>query len=152
LSRSTISYRSASYDASVMAEVNKIVKLLPLYLTLSEFYRDIKDTNWSRDDSYMNKMQPKYLNVQFVDSLPQHAHDSLECGVYVAVYAEYLRNGVDIRVVDFEANLHRHRYDALLLDYGSRKIKSGAISDNEPQANPNRLLNKSTSHPNIVID
>ncbi|MCE5166952.1 hypothetical protein HAX54_031068, partial [Datura stramonium] len=36
------SYRSAGHDAAVMAEVNKIATLLPLYLTLIGFYRDKK--------------------------------------------------------------------------------------------------------------
>ncbi|MCD7458524.1 hypothetical protein HAX54_038440, partial [Datura stramonium] len=125
------SYTKAGHDSFVMVEVNKILKLLPLYLTLSGFYHDIKDIGRSRDDSYMDKAQSESLNVQFVDNLPQQAHDSMKCGVYVSAYAKYLSNEVDIHASDFEANLHRPRYGALLWDYGSRKIEGGIIRDNE---------------------
>ncbi|MCD9559520.1 hypothetical protein HAX54_017520 [Datura stramonium] len=64
------SFRSAGHDSSVMAEVNKLAKILPLYLSLNRFYHVQKDTDWSRDESYMDKSQSDPLEVRFVDHLP----------------------------------------------------------------------------------
>ncbi|MCD7468147.1 hypothetical protein HAX54_006090, partial [Datura stramonium] len=57
-----------------MAGVNKLVKLLPLYLMISGFYHDRKATDWSRDETYMNNENFEPLEVQFVDTLPQQVH------------------------------------------------------------------------------
>ncbi|MCD7465292.1 hypothetical protein HAX54_000990 [Datura stramonium] len=128
-----------------MAEVHKLVKLLLLYLTLSGFYRGRKDTDWSMDESYMDKVQSRPLEVQFVDNLPEYS-------VYVALYAEYLSNGLDIPVVGFEANLHCSRYGALLWNYGSWKNEAGKISNNEASTKPNRPLNETISQLDIVME
>ncbi|MCE2054964.1 hypothetical protein HAX54_041721, partial [Datura stramonium] len=56
-------------------------------------YSDRNDIGWSRDEAYIDKSESEPLEVR-------------KCGVYVAAYAEYLNNRVDIHVVEFEANLH----------------------------------------------
>ncbi|KAF3679324.1 hypothetical protein FXO37_03928 [Capsicum annuum] len=61
------------------------------------------------------KAKPSSLGVQDIDFIVAH-----DCGVFVAGYAEYLSEGIDVPSVGFEAEYHRMRYESLLRKYGSR--------------------------------
>ncbi|MCD9561017.1 hypothetical protein HAX54_019951 [Datura stramonium] len=129
-------------DVSLMEkDSNTKIKIsFVYYLLLDDAGIMRKDTDWSRDESYMDKIQFEPLDVR-------------KCDIYVATYAEYLSNGVDIYGIDFEANLHQSRYDALLWDYGSQKIEDSAINDNEAPTKPDRkILKRTISQPDIVIE
>ncbi|PHT70666.1 hypothetical protein T459_25770 [Capsicum annuum] len=54
-----------------------------------------------------------------------------DCGVFVIGYAEYLREGIVVPLVDFEAEYHRMRYMSLLRNYGLQKVKKCHVSDND---------------------
>ncbi|PHT61789.1 hypothetical protein T459_34353 [Capsicum annuum] len=71
-------------------------------------------------------------------------HLPKDCGVFVAEYAEYLSEGMDVSSVDFEAEYHRMRYAALLQNYGLQKAKKGYVSDND---DPPRLMTKKSPYP-----
>ncbi|MCD9646665.1 hypothetical protein HAX54_036691 [Datura stramonium] len=95
----------------------------------------------------------RYKCIRIYDSY--RSYDPLEVreyDVYVVAYAKYLSNRVDIRDVDFQANLHQFRYSALLWDYDSRKIEGSATSDDEVSAKLNRTLNETISQPDSVIE
>ncbi|XP_070008651.1 uncharacterized protein [Nicotiana sylvestris] len=96
------SYRSAGHDAYVVSEIDKLAKLVPLYLSISGFYRDSQD-------------------------LPQQKVGSMDCGVHVAAYAEFLSTLGEIPQITFDSSLLRQRYGALLWDYAMRKIDADAI-------------------------
>ncbi|MCD7459257.1 hypothetical protein HAX54_040457 [Datura stramonium] len=100
----------------------------------------------------MQNTQSESFDVKFVDNLPQQPYSSIECGVFIAAYTEFLSNGVDIRAFDFDVNMHQHRYGALLWEYAYQKIEGEAISDNEQQTKTNRPYHEDTSHLDIVID
>ncbi|KAF3617054.1 hypothetical protein FXO38_34215 [Capsicum annuum] len=65
-----------------------------------------------------------------------HSGVMTDCGVFVAEYAEYLSEGMDVSSVDFEAEYHRMRYAALLQNYGLQKAKKGYVSDNDDPPRP----------------
>ncbi|MCD7449316.1 hypothetical protein HAX54_051058, partial [Datura stramonium] len=146
------SYRAVDHDASVIADVEKLAKLLPHYLTLSGFYNEKRGIEWSRNKSYMDKAPSEALDIEFVNNLPQHHHDSKESGVYVAAYAEYLSCGCDIPVQGFYATHHRTRYGSLLWNYGNQKNDAGAVSDNEAPAESYSPRIESETHEKISIE
>ncbi|PHU01124.1 hypothetical protein BC332_30911 [Capsicum chinense] len=67
-----------------------------------------------------------------------------DCGVFVVEYVEYLSEGMDVPLVDFEAEYHRMRYATLLWNYGLQKVKKGYASDND---DPPRSKTKNVSLP-----
>ncbi|PHT55049.1 hypothetical protein CQW23_03535 [Capsicum baccatum] len=52
------------------------------------------------------------------------------CGVFVAVYAEYLSEGLDIPSLGIDAHYHRSRYASLLCKYVFLKVENGYFSEN----------------------
>ncbi|PHU03482.1 hypothetical protein BC332_28733 [Capsicum chinense] len=59
---------------------------------------------------------------------------TVEC--YVARYAKYLSEEMDMPSVDFEVEYHRMRGTALLRNYGLQKAKKGYVSDNDDPPGP----------------
>ncbi|XP_059277537.1 uncharacterized protein LOC132031571 [Lycium ferocissimum] len=138
------SYRLAGYDTIVKIEIDKMAKILPQYLSISDFYRKREGIDWSQEPAYNDKALLDSFDVVCVDNLPQQRHGSKDCGVYVVAYAEYLSWGAGIPIEDFDVNLLRTRYGALLWNYGMRKQEDEAISHNEA---PPKLV-----RPNIHSD
>ncbi|KAJ8544867.1 hypothetical protein K7X08_017450 [Anisodus acutangulus] len=58
------------------------------------------------------------------------------CGMYVAAFVEYLSLGEGISDVEFNDELLRIRYGALLWDYAKQKIESEVVSDDEAPLKP----------------
>ncbi|PHT38167.1 hypothetical protein CQW23_21740 [Capsicum baccatum] len=83
------------------------------------------DQDWKNLDAYRDKMsqRTKLLNqhsfeVEYEQNITQQKCDSLDCGVFVAGYTEYLSEEIDVPSVCFEAEYHRMRYASLLQNYG----------------------------------
>ncbi|XP_060170976.1 uncharacterized protein LOC132601948 [Lycium barbarum] len=140
------SYRAAGHDAVVTREIHKIATLLPHHLHLSGFYEKKKGIDWINHPSYKGKQQTDDFHVMYVNDLPQQASGSMDCGVYVAAFAEYFCSGrgvpseIDaetLRIVvcmlphfaecfcsgrgvpsEIDAETLRNRYGALLWEYG----------------------------------
>ncbi|XP_059295194.1 uncharacterized protein LOC132048304 [Lycium ferocissimum] len=125
------SYRAAGHDATVRSEIDKLANLLPLYLHLTDFYQSKQGVDWNYNHAYKDKAPADKFDVVFVDNLPQQSPGSMDCGMYVAAYAEYLSQGEGIPHGDLDAELLRTRYGALLWDYAKRKMEANAESDNE---------------------
>ncbi|PHT43565.1 hypothetical protein CQW23_17590 [Capsicum baccatum] len=65
------------------------------------------------------------------------------CGVFVAVYAEYLSKELVISSSDIDAQYHRLRYASLLCKYGSVKAEKEYFSENDdPPRSRNRFTTK----------
>ncbi|PHU30898.1 hypothetical protein BC332_02991 [Capsicum chinense] len=58
------------------------------------------------------------------------------CGVFVAAYAEYRSEEMDMPSVDFEAEYDRMRCVTLLENYGLQKAKKDYFSDNDDSPRP----------------
>lgn len=59
-----------------------------------------------------------------------------DCGIHLAVFAEYLSEGHTIPQTVIDCDLMHSRYAALLWDYGKRKNDEGAVSDNKASMKP----------------
>ncbi|PHT32676.1 hypothetical protein CQW23_29013 [Capsicum baccatum] len=59
-----------------------------------------------------------------------------DCGVFVAVYAEYLSEGLGILYSDIDAQYHRLKYATLLCKYGSEKTENDYFSENDDPPRP----------------
>ncbi|PHT48060.1 hypothetical protein CQW23_12268 [Capsicum baccatum] len=64
-------------------------------------------------EGYRDKMANPF-DVQYVDKISQQTIGSLDCGPFVATYAEYLSNGLQVPNDVLDAGLLRKRYAALL--------------------------------------
>ncbi|PHU30228.1 hypothetical protein BC332_02321 [Capsicum chinense] len=69
------------------------------------------------------------FDVQHVEEIAQQTVGSLDCGLFVAAYAEYLSDGLQVPNDGLDAGLRRKRYDALLWKYGEAKAQKPYASD-----------------------
>ncbi|PHT79627.1 hypothetical protein T459_17679 [Capsicum annuum] len=115
------------------SEIQKLAKTLPTYLDMSDFLDQKVRTDWSTIDAYRDKMANPF-DVQYVDRIAQQTIGSLDCGPFVAAYAEYLRDGLQVTNDGLDAGLLRKRYAALLWKYGEAKAqKPYAIDVKDPR-------------------
>ncbi|OIT29814.1 hypothetical protein A4A49_65782, partial [Nicotiana attenuata] len=130
------------YDSMVSSHNHHIVEscvdkfsiIIPLYLSCTGFYGKRKNINFKNTKAYIVKPVTDPLNIQWiVGEIPQQKEGSLDCGVFVAAFAEYVSFGeLSIPVEDLsDIDQHRRRYGALLWDYARKKQEHGAISDSE---------------------
>ena len=54
-----------------------------------------------------------------------------DCGIFIAAYAEYLSDGLQVPSCGISADTLRLRYASLLWNYGILKARNGYVSDNE---------------------
>ncbi|PHT32360.1 hypothetical protein CQW23_28697 [Capsicum baccatum] len=108
-----------------ITEIQKLAKMLPTYLSDSKFYDEISRTDWPNLETYRDKItqMAQILNehpfdVEYVQHIMQQECDTVDCGVFVVGYAEYLSEEMNVPSDDFEAEYHRMRYATLLRKYG----------------------------------
>ncbi|XP_070011028.1 uncharacterized protein [Nicotiana sylvestris] len=143
----------ACHDAYVASEIDKLAKLVPLYLSISGFYRDSQGIDWSTYSAYTDKSHTNPFEVVFISNLPQQkAGNMYDCGVHVAAYAEFLSTLGEVPQITFYANLLRQRYGALLWNYDMRNIDIDAISENEAPSKIARQITESDSKLQIVLE
>ncbi|XP_059310386.1 uncharacterized protein LOC132061631 [Lycium ferocissimum] len=124
------SYRAAGHDAIVRREIHKLATLLPHHLQLAGFYKNKRDIDFINHPKFKGKQQTDDFDIVYVNKLPQQASGSMDCGVHVAAFVEYLCSG---RLIPekIDAEILLQRYDALLWEYGWQKGDLNAFSDNE---------------------
>ncbi|KAF3677099.1 hypothetical protein T459_17057 [Capsicum annuum] len=93
-------------------------------------------TNWTVLASYNGKTGRDPFQVKYVSEIAQQESGSLDCGVFVAVYTEYLIERLDISSSKIDAHYHRLRYVSLLCKYGSIKAENGYFSENDDPQRP----------------
>ncbi|PHT73012.1 hypothetical protein T459_23797 [Capsicum annuum] len=122
------------------SEIQKLAKILPTYLDMSGFLDQKVHTDWSTIEAYWDKMANPF-DVQYVDGISQQTIGSLICDLFIATYAEYLSDGLQVPNDGLDVGLLRKRYAALLWKYGeARAQKSYAIDVKDPrQPNPNSI-------------
>ncbi|PHU02692.1 hypothetical protein BC332_27943 [Capsicum chinense] len=104
------------------SEIQKLDKILPTYLDMSDFLDQKVRTDWSTIEVYQDKMA-NLFDVQYVDGIAQQTIGSLDCGPFVAAYAEYLSDGLQVPNDGLDARLLRKIYAALLWKYGEAKAQ-----------------------------
>ncbi|PHU25833.1 hypothetical protein BC332_04165 [Capsicum chinense] len=77
-------------------------------------------TDWSMIEVYRDKMANPF-DVQYVDRISQQTIGILDCGPFVAAYAEYLSDGLQVPNDGLDAGFLRKRYAALLWKYREMK-------------------------------
>ncbi|PHT30208.1 hypothetical protein CQW23_30193 [Capsicum baccatum] len=122
------SYRSASHNASMADEMRNLSELIPTYLANSNFYKK-KNIDFSTHPRYIGREKKSLLDVVYVDDLPQQSVESLNCGVYVVAYTEYISHEKSILPGFFDVEALRTRYLALLWRYGTQKIEENVVSE-----------------------
>nr|XP_019066938.1 uncharacterized protein LOC109119078 [Solanum lycopersicum] len=114
------SYRAASHDAAIKAEIVKLSQLIPLKLSVNEYYNNkgIDVLQAQQENDFFNVLTFNFLYYR-------------DCGIYMLAFAEYLSYGQGIPANILVASYLRSRYATLLWNYGQQKNDSGAIGDNE---------------------
>ncbi|PHT89814.1 hypothetical protein T459_04927 [Capsicum annuum] len=69
------------------------------------------------------------FDVQYVDGIDQQIIGSLDYGPFVAAYAEYLSDGLQVPNDGLDVGLLRKRYAALLWKYGEAKAQKPYATD-----------------------
>ncbi|PHT41268.1 hypothetical protein CQW23_20122 [Capsicum baccatum] len=110
------------------SEIQKLAKILPTYLDISGFLDQKIRTDWSTIEAYRDKMANPF-DVQYVDGIAQQTIGNLDCGPFVATYAEYLSDGLQVPNDRLDAGLLRKIYAALLWKYGEVKDQKPYATD-----------------------
>ncbi|PHT28818.1 hypothetical protein CQW23_31585 [Capsicum baccatum] len=84
-------------------------------------------TDRSTIEAYRDKMGNPFQ--QYVEGIVQQNIGSLECGLFVAAYAEYLSDELQVPNDGLDAGLLHKRYSALLCKYGEAKAHKPYVSD-----------------------
>ncbi|KAG5596108.1 hypothetical protein H5410_037340 [Solanum commersonii] len=132
--RSLEVYDSFPARGGVNFEVKNIVEMLsivlPYYLSVVKFY----------DKRPELKATPKYSGIDEFEKIefhfitkgvPRQQDDSLDCGVFVAIFAEFVSNGQHILNQQVKADILRKRFGAILWEYARRKQASDLQSEDE---------------------
>ncbi|KAF3645250.1 putative protein EIN4-like [Capsicum annuum] len=130
-------------NTKLITEIQKLAKMLPTYLSDSKFYDETSRTDWPNLETYRDKitqttqiLNEHPFNVEYVRHIMQQECDSVDCGVFVAGYAEYLSEEMNVPSDGFEAEYHRMRYATLFQNYGTQKAKKGYVSENDDPPRP----------------
>ncbi|KAF3676425.1 putative protein EIN4-like [Capsicum annuum] len=122
------------------SEIQKLSNILPTYLDMSGFLDQKVRTDWWIIEAYQDKIANPF-DVQYVDGISQQTIGSLDCGLFVAAYAEYLSNGLQVPNDGLDAGLLRKRYVALLWKYVEARSQNSYATDvKDPrQPKPNSI-------------
>ncbi|PHU14860.1 hypothetical protein BC332_16065 [Capsicum chinense] len=85
-------------------------------------------TNWSMIEAYRDKMG-NLFDVQYIEEIAQQTIGSLDCGLFIAMYAEYLSDGLQTPNDGLDAGLLRKIYATLLWKYEEAKAQKPYASD-----------------------
>ncbi|KAH0779057.1 hypothetical protein KY290_005484 [Solanum tuberosum] len=134
IARSLEVYDSFSARGGVNFEVKNIVEMLsivlPYYLSVVKFY----------DKRPELKATPKYSGIDEFEKIefhfitkgvPRQQDDSLDCGVFVTAFAEFVSNDQHILNQQVKADILRKRFGAILWEYARRKEASDLQSEDE---------------------
>ncbi|PHU04392.1 hypothetical protein BC332_25214 [Capsicum chinense] len=107
------------------SEIQKLAKILPIYLDMSDFLDQKVRTDWSTIEAYQRKMGNPF-DVEYVEGIAQQPIGSL---LFVVTYAEYLNDGLRVPNNGLDVGLLRKRYAALLWKYGEAKAQKSYASN-----------------------
>ncbi|PHT58703.1 hypothetical protein CQW23_01066 [Capsicum baccatum] len=135
----------------VLAVIVLKERLIRVYDSLSNngFYDKTEGTDWASLEAYKGKITQQTglvneipFDVDYVEYIPQQASDSLDCGIFVCVYAEILSEGLQVHSCGFDSACQRAHYASLLWHYGVKKANEGCTSDNGDPPRPRKSVIK----------
>ncbi|KAL3351388.1 hypothetical protein AABB24_019799, partial [Solanum stoloniferum] len=103
----------------------------------SGFFDKTDRIDWATLDAYKDNktgelMGPQHpFEVEFARGIMQQKSDSLDCGTYVAAFAEFLSDEIKVPSIPFQSEYLRSRYATLLWKYGTDKANAGYVSQND---------------------
>ncbi|PHT51731.1 hypothetical protein CQW23_06193 [Capsicum baccatum] len=116
-------------------------------------YDSMKDhIDWSLLDAYKEKSNQHAFDVHIVEGIVQQSSGMLNCGLFVAAYAEYLSDRHQIPSLEFDPKKHCTRYTSLLWDYGVNKACTGYVSDNQDLPRPKHTFIQSEDTEMIDVE
>ncbi|PHT99074.1 hypothetical protein BC332_31998 [Capsicum chinense] len=105
-----------------------MAKILPTYLDLSGFFDQKVCTDCSMIEAYQNKVDNSF-DVEYIEEISQQPNGSLDCGLFVTDYAEYLSDRLQVKNDGLDAGLLHKIYSTLLWKYGEAKAQKSYASD-----------------------
>ncbi|PHU22434.1 hypothetical protein BC332_07541 [Capsicum chinense] len=133
-------------------EIKELAEILSTYLTISDFFEKKDRTDWSFLDTYKKKSDQHAFDVHIVDGIVQQSSSTLDCGLFVVAYADFLSDRHQIPSSEFDPKKHRTRYASLLWDYGVNKACIGYVSDNQDPPRPKRTFIQSEDTTMIDVE
>ncbi|KAG5629564.1 hypothetical protein H5410_001281 [Solanum commersonii] len=127
---------SSRTNRKLCSEIQKLSTMLPKYLESSGFFEQKDRTNWSAPETYQGKNKSHSFEVIHVTGIAQQASNSLDCGLFVAAYAEFLSDGLQVQFDGIISQTIRMRYASLLWNYQILKARCGYVSNNEDPQRP----------------
>ncbi|KAF3658691.1 hypothetical protein FXO38_13065 [Capsicum annuum] len=124
------SLSAAGHDTMVLAEIEKLAEVIPICLFACKFYEN-KGIDIDNHPNYKLNDKMDLFGVSVMENVPQQPSGSLDCGLYMVTYVEYLTFGESVSAVDFDPDLIRIRYASLLWNYDTRKAEAKVQSDDE---------------------
>ncbi|KAM3286002.1 hypothetical protein P3S67_024801 [Capsicum chacoense] len=120
--------------------------MLQTYLSDNKFYDETSRTDWPNLQTYRDKITQttQILNehpfdIEYVPTY--YATRMRQCVIFVAGYAEYLSEEINVPSDDFEAKYHRMCYATLFRKYDIQKAKKGYVSENDdPPRRKSRII------------
>ncbi|KAK4731426.1 hypothetical protein R3W88_024414 [Solanum pinnatisectum] len=125
---------SSRTNRKLCAEIQKLSTMLPKYLESSGFFEQKDQTNWLVLESYQGKNKSHPFEVIHVTGISQQASNN--CGLFVATYAEFLSDGLQVPSYGISSETLRMMYASLLWNYGILKARSDYVSNNEDPQRP----------------
>ncbi|PHT77269.1 hypothetical protein T459_20791 [Capsicum annuum] len=126
-------------------EIKRLSVMLPTYISYSGLLENTERTVWSSLEAYKDKMSKVAgdlndtpFDVEYVEDIAQQVSGSLDCGVFVASYAEFLSDQMQNPSSNLDAEYLRKRYAILLWNYGVKKVEKIYSSDHDdsPRVRP----------------
>ncbi|KAH0667608.1 hypothetical protein KY285_028814 [Solanum tuberosum] len=133
-------------------DIKKLSQILPTYLHDSGFFEKTERTDWAALDTYKDKKTGELLgpqhsfDVEFAQDIMQQESDSLDCEMFVAAFAEFLSDEINMSYDSFGSDYLRKRYATLLWKYGLDKAKAGYVSDNDDPPRLKSVLNSTAEN------
>ncbi|PHU19307.1 hypothetical protein BC332_10458 [Capsicum chinense] len=115
-------------DLTATAEAHNMTVDNPSTASKDEEKVEPVRTDWSTIEAYRDKIANPFY-VQYIDKIAQQTIGSLDCGPFVAAYAEYLSDGLQVPNDGFDSVLLHKRYATLLWKYGEAKAQKPYATD-----------------------
>ncbi|KAK6791308.1 hypothetical protein RDI58_010389 [Solanum bulbocastanum] len=133
--RSLEVYDSFPARDEVNFEVKNIVEMLsivlPYYLSAVKFYDKRPELMATPKYSRIDEFEKIEFFHFITKGVPRQQDDSLDCGVFVAAFAEFVSNDQHILNQQVNADILRKRFGAILWEYARRKQASDLQSEDK---------------------
>ncbi|KAK4707058.1 hypothetical protein R3W88_033356 [Solanum pinnatisectum] len=90
------SMSSSKTNRKLSSDIQKLFSMLPKYLEFNGSFEQKDQTNWSVLESFHGKNKSHPFKVIHVTGIAQEASNSLDCGLFVVAYANFLSDGLKV--------------------------------------------------------